>query len=274
MESKIIWRELSSKERSPYELLCPGVEIIYPNKKDKLMRWMSLLKTTFSEICAIYLLYENSKNRRCASAEDSMMVYSLVQKVRDEVAAKMGLQFTNYIDNVAIKMEANRHILNRYVNEDFVNRQMLDVSKQVLAKSFISSIALTGKIIEKMIVCTDDGSPERINLKAAQIHFLKQFPDAKSLRDSIQHIDERVIGEANNSMIKQIEEDAEVGDNIVSGLSIDLSLNDTFCTTCKDGKLGRMDIVQTSVEHLRDSIELALNAFQWSGKPEMTPYFW
>jgi hypothetical protein len=122
----------------------------------------------------------------------------------------------------------------------------------VHARSFIHSlnnIRLLLKVIRKL------GGP-RAAVVAALTRFESTFPDLEEVRNSEQHLDERVQG-----MVKgePLPNETALWLGNLSGVGYE--------TTMANGKIGRVEISGQNLESARGCVQDAINAFEWTGRP-------
>jgi hypothetical protein len=122
----------------------------------------------------------------------------------------------------------------------------------VHARSVIQSlnnIRLLLKVISKL------GAP-REEVAVALSHFESTFPDLEGVRNSEQHLDERVQGMVRGEPLPN-ETALWLGN--LSGIGYE--------TTMANGKIGRVEISGRSLESARGCVQAAINAFEWTGRP-------
>ncbi|WP_454775756.1 hypothetical protein [Janthinobacterium tructae] len=140
----------------------------------------------------------------------------------------------------------------------------------IYAYSFLQSATAFSNLLT--VLCKKKNVPETVlALKTKMVEF---FPDLQEVRNSVQHVEDRVRGLGRNEKTPlQIKpgpygsEKAERGPLVLSSLN-----NDVFSNTMADGGFGSVEISQRSMEHLQSIFQATLQAFTWDGPPRHLPH--
>lgn len=136
------------------------------------------------------------------------------------------------------------------------------------AKAFLYSLDMLSKLIR--VLSEKEGIPKEINEISQS--FTSRFPSLKGVRDSEQHIEDRVRGlgrkqkqlklkPVNNSLIK-----ADGGVLALGNLN-----GNKFGSTMADGHYGEVEVSIDSLNFVRDSIQKILDSFNWRGSKRFYP---
>lgn len=94
-------------------------------------------------------------------------------------------------------------------------------------------------------------------LKSASELLKARFPDAWEIRNSMQHLDERILGKGNRN------QPLPPPPNRVS--SINSIMNGHYTFTLADGRLGRQEISFVAMENLREVYQMVIDSLEWEG---------
>ncbi len=120
------------------------------------------------------------------------------------------------------------------------------------ARAFVHAVNDIGKFLK--VLSLMNGAP--LELTSIRQRFNARFPDLIGIRDSIQHFDERIQGKAKKSPI-----------NLNGALWLGNLANNVYEMTMENGKTGRLVVSGESLYAVSESIQEALNAFEWLSRP-------
>lgn len=127
----------------------------------------------------------------------------------------------------------------------------------VHARSFIGSLHNIGKFLS--VVAKLSGPREGVT--AAETCFASTFRDLKGVRDSEQHMEERIQRMAKG---RPIETEASFWLGNLIG--------NRYETTTATGTRGSVEISRRSLESARNCVQDAVDAFEWRGRPHLSRY--
>jgi hypothetical protein len=152
--------------------------------------------------------------------------------------------------------------------EGLLPREHTMALKRIAAESFTGHLHLIGKVLQS--VAGMPGAPGELN--DVLVAYRARLPDLKGVRDSIQHVDERILGEARGKPIAR----QSVADGLIDASGgnvtvIGMLVPNFYRTTMEDGALGNVPISVSALTLARDTVQATLDAFAWQGSPYPHP---
>lgn len=120
------------------------------------------------------------------------------------------------------------------------------------ARSFIHALDISGKLLTVLSETKD--APEEVRTQSA--NFYSRFPELKGVRDTIEHIEDRIRGLARNNQPLGPEG---------GGLWLSNLRDNRFGCTMSDGHYGEVEISAKSLSLLGECIQKVINSFRWKG---------
>ena len=127
------------------------------------------------------------------------------------------------------------------------------------ARCFVHALDISGKLLT-VLGGKFEGVPEEVNTQTAK--FYSRFPELKGVRDTVEHIEDRVRGKDRNQNPLKTQG---------GGLQLDNLRGNKFGCTMSDGKYGEVKISAASLSTLGECIQAVINSVQWSGRPTHYP---
>jgi hypothetical protein len=103
--------------------------------------------------------------------------------------------------------------------------------------------------------------------------YAKAFPDLREVRNSVQHLEERVQGLRGT---KQIQPKPIDSPNVHSdgGAMVANQLDDNrFAATMGDGEYGQVEVSLAKLTIATHCLQAIIDALCWSGPPDVSPHF-
>ena len=122
------------------------------------------------------------------------------------------------------------------------------------ARSFVLALHDVQKFI-RVLCQLSDGSSE---VEAAMTEFASKLPDLKAVRDSEQHLEERLQGLVKGKKLP------------TSLLWIGNLINNTYQMTMADGRIGNVEVSRATLDVAASCIQRTIDSFQWTGLPTVT----
>ena len=135
------------------------------------------------------------------------------------------------------------------------------------ARTFISSLDLFDKVLK--VLAAEPGVPD--SLKDLQAEMKAAFPSLRGVRDSVQHLEQRLQGEARGKALP-----AKPVDNPLvkaqSAVGIMNNLNGSkYGTVTEGGEYREVDVSPKSMERLQQILQNVLKSFSWKGPKTLSP---
>ncbi|BBW23144.1 TPA: hypothetical protein SCS19_004137 [Enterobacter kobei] len=138
----------------------------------------------------------------------------------------------------------------------------------VFAKSFLYALDAICRFIK--VISEEHGAPVQIKDLYARIN--DSLPNLRAVRNSSQHLDERVRGKSNHGKKLEPKGVSNEAFNLPTGALVLDSLNGSkFGTTMADGHYGEVDVSLETLLIIRDILQEVINSFQWNGMKELLP---
>jgi len=135
----------------------------------------------------------------------------------------------------------------------------------VCAQAFVCAINTAGQLIRVIARCVPAAAAFPDKFKAA-------FPTVAALRDTIQHVEDRIRSLGKNEVPLQLQPvNDQVIDSPSGALLIDVLNGREFGSTTADGHYTKFEITEANLIRLRDLIQELLDVLPWSGEPRESP---
>lgn len=251
------------------ELIMPGNFIVhedreYSRKFEGLIRH---LENTFYEAnVSLNLFIKEYNNVGSYNGKSYDEALAELQKRRDLqalVSSEIGIDSFEQVN-----FEVEKRLKRERWSEGVVPASHQHCLLFIFAKSFLYALDAIRKFINAM--SEEHGAP--VKIKELHDRINDSLPDLRAVRNSTQHLDERVRGKGNYG--KRLEPKGVTNEayNFPPGTLIFDSLNGSkFGTTMADGHYGEVDVSLETLLIIRDILQEVIYSFQWEGLKELLP---
>ncbi|EPP5206661.1 hypothetical protein ACUQZ9_001525 [Enterobacter hormaechei] len=257
-----------------FEFLKPGLTI---ECGDEELAWkignlLNHIESSFYEANVSLNLFINEMQRTGRDTDSSQLLseFELDMKKRSElekqVREEMGV--SGYNEYVIIEAEAR--LRREKWNGGTPPESHSNALKYVYAKSFLSSIDSIKKFLNALANSKELTTPEKV--KELYKSFCEEFPDLRGVRNTTQHLDERVRGIGQDRKPMQIQPINKEELQIPAGIAVFNMLNGSkFGTTMGDGSYGEVDVSPETLKKIQIIIQELMNCFRWVGPKSLLP---
>lgn len=183
------------------------------------------------------------------------------EQVKSELSEKSDMNFLDL--NFKIQVRYNHEKWEKGIMPvDFENRLGI-----LHAKSFVSALDTFGVFLKK--ISKIPSAP--LNIKVLHSSFTKIIPDLKDVRDSTQHIDERVEGKKYGKEIELKPFNNGVINSEVGSLALWVLTGNKFGITKGNGELGEVEISIETLSKVQPIMQETFNSFEWIGPKKHLP---
>lgn len=126
------------------------------------------------------------------------------------------------------------------------------------AASFVHALDISGKLLT--VMNKDPDAPEEVGTQMTK--FYSQFPELVGVRDTVEHIEDRVRGLDRNHKPLEL---------LGQGLTLSSLRENWFGCTMSNGEYGEVHISLQSLSFLTECIQKVINSFQWRGSTNYYP---
>ncbi|EFJ6794686.1 hypothetical protein A2F76_002216 [Escherichia coli] len=257
-----------------FELIKPGSNLKFENRE---LEWtfnnlLSHLETAFYDANVALNLFEQERTKNNSKFDNISQTWQADVQKRQAlemlVCKEFGYQPYEYSEQVFSEVEL------RLKREKWNNGEYPLAHQHRLiflhAKSFLYALDAIDKFLK--VISKENGAPE--NIKKLHEQLSKDFPDLRKVRNSAQHMEDRVRGLGAEKEPKPIKLKPVNNIHVVAPQGA-LMLNNLFGTkfgcTMADGYYGEVDISTESLAKLQNLIQKVFNSFSWEGPKQHLP---
>jgi hypothetical protein len=150
------------------------------------------------------------------------------------------------------RYRAERDVKRQHWQAGQVPSKYLFMAPFMDAKAFVSALDTVRKLLTQ--IKDESGVPLQVAQQVAT--FQAQFPGLKRTRDSIQHIDERILYQAWGKSMPP---------RLGTALQLENLVGNRIATTAADGSTVDVEVSQQSLEQAVTCVQGVINAFTWTG---------
>lgn len=256
------------------ELYQPGVMLKCDDvdQRERFFPWQILINyitdSFYEAHSALYLLSNYSvpiKQDYATHRANRLLISQRRSEIEKLVISEFNLKYP--YDHERIFFETEK-ILRKEKLESGVVPVFVNQSPQgIYAKAFLTAFALIKKIIDQLR--REEGTPDALDEIFNLLN--SYFPHLTDVRNSTQHVEERIQGMAHGKKIKLKPITAGAFTSPTGSMVIGSFDGSKFLATKADGELGEIDVSFESLEKMGEVIQKLLDAFEWSGYKEILP---
>lgn len=258
-------------DRLPFELRVPGTWVDLP---DQQASWdvgsiLHTVMSAFDEATMALILFEQAQHasprRTREQREADSQRHSEISRTLEAQAGPDAYRPDRWD---AIRNEASRQLMLENWSAGRVPDQILHHVPFINAKAFLYGADSIGKLLSSL--AERDDIPEAARHAAEA--FSDAFPELREVRNSTQHLEDRIRGLGRNNKPLQLK---PVDNQLIrapGGALVLNSLNgNRYGSTMADGSYGEVEVSAASLGKMRDLIEAVLNALPWKGPVDVRP---
>ena len=230
---------------------------------------ISLLVNSFYDANFAYILFHESMQKITVDSYQSYLELrqTRIHAIHEEIRKEKGIPCNSCYNWDEIQFLAERQFNQERLASGLMPSSFQNKNCIFYANAFVFYLDRFDKLLDDLKPTKADNTDEW------KRRFKEAFPDLRGVRDSSQHIDNRIKQKGRKN--RDIDLKPVTGTPInISGTHVLVmeSLAGThFCSTMGNGALGCVDITQESMGKLQKLLQDVLNAFSWIGLPMILP---
>jgi hypothetical protein len=255
------------------EVVTPGTWLVLPDKEKtrQIERLVDLLKMKFLAANTALILFEHYNSlreyRREQRKTDRVIAPERHERMRQQVEIEFGARGES-IDWSGISKEVDR----RLRIEDRANGklpvEMETNLPHIYAREFLYSLSVFAKCLRALAQEPDMPAA----LSDAVIEMDKAVPDLNGVRDTTQHLEDRVRSLDRKGQPLKIKPTAtEPFAGAANLLLLDVLSNSRYCSTKENGEVGAVDVSRETLRSVHNVLTQVIQAFMWEGPPQEEP---
>ena len=268
-----------------YELTYPGVFLEHQDRAwaNEARTMLSLMEGAFSDATVAVNLFE-IEYQQMATADSKRR--DEITKRRAEVKAHLEKHLRPpddprlaRIEQIAKELDAlpkfegvDRIELRAYHATKIYNRERREAGERpeefraiplrIYARAFIHALHVFEKALRVLVEDARGQSALADILKEFNAH----FPGFRGVRDTLEHVDERIRRLARKKeVIPQPIDNGAIKSGLGNVLIIEGLYGTSFQCTTAEGELGSVDVSLSSLQRLQEVLQSVINAFAWHG---------
>lgn len=207
----------------------------------------------------------SNKESRATRQSRNIFFANRQSELEEYVISTSGLKMPS--DYEQIRFETDKLLRKEKISFGMVPRFLKSAPSVIYAKAFLDAFSL----IRRILIILRDENASLESLKDSCKLLDSYFPDLTKVRNSTQHIEDRMRGLGANRPLelKPINKDGFVAS---AGTLVMCSfIGSKFIATKDGGELGELDISFDSLQKMGEVIQMTLNSFQWYGLKVILP---
>lgn len=258
--------------RLPFELRIPGtwLDLESQDASSQVSALLGSIESAFGEAALALILFEQSSaahsvpSRERGEAE-SQRRSDLSRELEAELGGDLWRRSNKWAE---VSFEVDRRLLLETWSRGIIPRQLEHHLPFIFAKTFLYAADEVGKVLARL---AERGDIPAQASSACEAYY-DSFPTLREVRNSAQHVEDRVRGLGRNEKPLDLQPVASGGIQASGGALILSNLNgNKFGATMADGHFGEVEVSAVTLAEMRDRIEGALNALPWKGPPRLIP---
>ncbi len=258
----------------PYFVVYPGTWIDLPDGQvaHRVTTLLSLLDQSLTDAAISLGAYQDARasqgsfQTRMGEGHEMSALRAIFEQ---QVRAELGVTRYDRAREDEVSVETERRVLNDIFAAGRMPRSYRHRIPFVHAQGFLSSVFT---IRQTLVQCERIGEI-RTQAEAALARLDAGLPKLKGVRDSTEHIDERVLGEEHGRRIETKPITAGVIHAPAGGVLVVGSLmGDNFTNTLANGELGEVPVTRAAFDLCVQIAQDYLRSLPWRGGPRVVPW--